>query len=301
MNIADKDLNLLVVFLSIWEERNLSRVGEKLHISQSAVSHALSRLREQFNDSLFVRGSKGVIPTEFTHTLIPKVYQIVYQVNELYTEGKIFNPKDSKRTINLAIGEYFHTGFMRKFSNLIKEEAPEIKIICYSDVALLNPEKFENGEIDIAVSGLMGLELKEGFYTKEVIKDRISCLSDPSLHLEKSLSLKNYLKLEHVFVSDEGKTSGYIDRNHLGKSTRKISRVVSTFTTAATLVKESELILTGPDRILKSLAKYLHLQVSDLHFINFKLPIHMYWHQRTHKDSFCIWVRDKIQEVLKET
>jgi DNA-binding transcriptional LysR family regulator len=302
MNLKDKDLNLLVLFLAIWEERNLHLVGQRLFLSQSAISHALNRLRDQLGDPLFVRSSRGVIPTDFASSLVAETYKIVGQLESLYQRGKSFSPKECERTLYLATGELFDTSYLQKFSSLLEKEAPKVKMICYPVSALFTPERFEREDLHLAVSGFFGVDLKEGFFSKELLKDDISCLHNKDhKELGEKLNLDTYLKLEHVFVSVEGSSSGMVDRTSLKGKKRQVMRVVPSFLAAAVLVKKSRMVLTGPDSINQVLAKSLGLKVSPLPFVDLKLSVKMYWHQRTHQDEFLIWVRNLVEKVVMGT
>ena len=87
MNLSDKDLNLFVVFDVIYTERNLTKAGEVLGITQPAVSNALSRLRENFNDELFIRTSKGMAPTPVAENMVNDIRQALDLIRNSITES----------------------------------------------------------------------------------------------------------------------------------------------------------------------------------------------------------------------
>ncbi|SVE44453.1 uncharacterized protein METZ01_LOCUS497307, partial [marine metagenome] len=96
MNLSDKDLNLFVVFDVIYSERNLTKSGEVLGITQPAVSNALSRLRKNFDDELFVRTSKGMIPTPVAQNMIKDIRQALDLIRNSISESDSFNPKTAQ-------------------------------------------------------------------------------------------------------------------------------------------------------------------------------------------------------------
>jgi len=102
-NIRSVDLNLLPVFEAVYEERSLSRAALRLAMTQSAISHALNRLRSVFRDELFVRQSRGVTPTPAATRIYPSVRDALTSVRESVTDTRTFDPKTSERRFVLSI------------------------------------------------------------------------------------------------------------------------------------------------------------------------------------------------------
>ena len=117
MNLSDKDLNLFVVFDVIYTERNLTKAGEVLGITQPAVSNALSRLRKNFNDELFVRTSKGMLPTPVAQNMVKDIRQALDLIRNSISESESFNPKTAQITFRISIGD---TSEYRLLPELIK-------------------------------------------------------------------------------------------------------------------------------------------------------------------------------------
>jgi len=101
-NIRNKDLNLLAVFVGIAEELNLSHASGRLGLSQPALSHALSRLRDQFDDPLFVRGQRGLVATPRVGTLLPKVRALLAMADNLYGPNEVLNLANLNRKVVIA-------------------------------------------------------------------------------------------------------------------------------------------------------------------------------------------------------
>ena len=109
MNIRDKDLNLLAIFVAIGEELNLSRASGRVGLSQPALSHALGRLRAQFGDPLFVRGQRGLIATPRVSALLPQARAILAKAESLYGAGEAFDLARMNRKVVIACTTYFET------------------------------------------------------------------------------------------------------------------------------------------------------------------------------------------------
>src|SRR6266403_2529578 len=102
-NLRGIDLNLLPVFEAAYEERSLSRAADRLAMTQSAVSHALSRLRSVFRDELFIRQARGVLPTPVAEMIYAKLRGAMASVRESVAETQGFDPKTSGRRLFVAI------------------------------------------------------------------------------------------------------------------------------------------------------------------------------------------------------
>jgi LysR family transcriptional activator for leuABCD operon len=103
LNLRGIDLNLLPVFEAAYEERSLSRAADRLAMTQSAVSHALSRLRSTFRDELFIRQASGVFPTPVAEMIYAKLRGALGSVRESVAETRGFDPKSSGRKFFVAI------------------------------------------------------------------------------------------------------------------------------------------------------------------------------------------------------
>src|SRR5687767_12018417 len=128
MNINDKDLNLLRIFLAIWKTKNVTEAAKLVSLSQSALSNALARLRLEFGDPLFVRSGKGVAPTNFAETLAPKIEILLESVNELYGKRSKFDPKSDRGEIRLATTDYVEELYVGKIIETLEKEAPHVQL-----------------------------------------------------------------------------------------------------------------------------------------------------------------------------
>ena len=128
MNLSDKDLNLFVVFDVIYTERNLTKAGEVLGITQPAVSNALSRLRKNFNDELFVRTSKGMLPTPVAQNMVKDIRQALDLIRNSISESESFNPKTAQITFRISIGDTSEYRLLPELIKNISKSAPEVGI-----------------------------------------------------------------------------------------------------------------------------------------------------------------------------
>uniref|UniRef100_A0A1I8AD82 HTH lysR-type domain-containing protein n=1 Tax=Steinernema glaseri TaxID=37863 RepID=A0A1I8AD82_9BILA len=103
MNLSKVDLNLFIVFDAIYTEANLTRAGQIVGITQPAVSNALARLRETFNDPLFVRTAQGMVPTPMAQNIIGPVRNALSLLRVSVQESRIFNPLQANKTFRISM------------------------------------------------------------------------------------------------------------------------------------------------------------------------------------------------------
>ena len=298
MELLNKDLNLLRVFSVIWEERSLSKAGAKLHLSQSAVSHALARMRRDFGDDLFVRDSRGMAPTDFAATLAPRVRVLLRQLDEMYRASNKFEPKKTKRNLVLSVGDYFAITMLENFVARLEAEAPHVRLICKPVSNVFELTNFEKGEIDIAITAI-DVTTKEGFHSREICQEPVAiCARKDHPGISRKLTADAYLALKHLNVSNYGSDKGVVDEflEALGKK-RSVALVASSFYDAGRLVRSTDFVLSAPRGICQGIADEYNLAVYPLPFAIQARSISMIWHERTHGDPFHAWARKLLLSV----
>ncbi len=295
--LVNKDLNLLLVFSTIWEERNLSKAAARLFLTQSAVSHALKRLRAEFQDPLFVRASKGVAPTDFAQSLAMRVQQLLLQVEDIYQADSSFDPRSSKRTLVLVAGDYFSVSMLEGFVARLTVQAPHVRLVIRPVINVFQLDKFETGEIHVAITAI-DVAAKDGFHFQEISRDKVSiCVRKDHPLIRRKVSTEKYLKAKHLNVSNFGSDRGVVDEHldTIGEK-REVALVASSFYDAARLVRSTDLVLSAPHQICQGLAKEYDLAVYSFPFDFRSRSISMIWHDRTDQDPFHTWVRKLILE-----
>ena len=148
MRLKGLDLNLLIAFDILLEERSVTNAAERLHLSQPAASAALSRLREFFQDELLVLHGKRLIPTSYAESLVPEVKRILEQVDNMIAISSDFDPLKSERFFRLMASDYMLNVLVTSVVATLIKKAPGVRM----DVRLSEPAmttKFEQGKIDL--------------------------------------------------------------------------------------------------------------------------------------------------------
>ena len=280
-------------------EKNVSRAAERLRLSQPAVSHALTRLRADFGDDLLVRVARGMVPTGRAIELLPQIRATLEHARMLYQKPEQFDPKRAQGRLKLASTEFFEQLALPRIIPALREEAPQVILQAISAQGVLPKNEMEQGRIDLAVAGFFG-ELPEGFYKQKLCEDQFVCVTRKGLLAPgKSVTLEEYLALEHLLISPQGDLNGVVDVELAKtKKKRRVVAGISNFLTPAWVVAHSDLILTLPERLAMIYAQYLPLSVSNLPLKIPAITLVQVWHERTNRDPLHRWFRKLVFDSI---
>ena len=291
MNLSDKDLNLFVVFDVIYTERNLTKSGEVLGITQPAVSNALSRLRENFNDELFVRTSKGMVPTPVAENMVNDIRQALDLIRNSISESETFNPKTAKATFRISIGDTSEYRLLPQLIKNISNLAPGVDVESYLTPRLETPKELAAGNIDFAIDP--PIHSDPNLRNKKIYQDDYVLVVNKKhpIAKKKKISLEDYLNLSHIHISKRASGLGHVDTtlNRLGL-TRRIALKAQHFLVAPYIIDQSNLAMTT----IKSFSRGRELKVFQLPFKINPLVLHLYWHVNKDMDPANKWMRELI-------
>ncbi|AUI66020.1 MULTISPECIES: LysR family transcriptional regulator [Glaesserella] len=284
------DLNLLKAFAALMEERSVSKAAERLAITQPAMSGILVRLRESFDDPLFVRVQRGVVPTNRALELAPQVKTVLHHV-ELLLQPAEFDPQTAELTVRIACTDYAMRAVIVPFLKLLKKQAPHIKVavLAINESAVQN--QLEQRQIDFA---LVTPEFQApDIHAKNLYDERYVCAvrHDHPIAQQSQLSLEQFCQLEQALVSYRGGSfSGVTDQalQELGLQ-RNVSVSVQNFIVLPELLTESDLLAVVPERLIANLPNIKCFE-PPLAIKGFTKTL--IWHERTHKDPAYRWVRE---------
>jgi DNA-binding transcriptional LysR family regulator len=302
MNLKETDLNLFIAFDVIYTEKNLTKAGQVLGITQPAVSNALSRLRELFGDDLFIRTSKGMIPTPVANQIIKDVRSALSLIQNTISETEKFDPSIAEMTFKISIGDSSEYRLLPLLIKELAEIAPKIKVETYLTPRKDAPRELASGTIDFSIDPpvhsdphLRHEKIYEEDYVMIVRKDH------PILNL-KEITVDDYLKLSHIHISNRKTGLGHVDMAlyRLGLS-RDISLRAQHFLVAPYIVEQSDLAITTT----KGFAVDRDLAWRELPFEIEPLILHLYWHEAKDSDPSTKWMKDlmlktygKLQKVI---
>lgn len=302
MNIAKKDLNLLLVFHVLYQERNASVAAVRMALSQPALSHKLNKLRHQFGDPLFVRAPRGLTPTPRAHELAPHVQRLVAELEAFYDlcDGQDFLARAER--LHLYSTDYMEQTLLPRLLPVLREQAPNLVLITHNTRGELPREELEKGTCDLAIAGFYK-DLPDTFHQQRLLgEDFVVLASRSNPRLNDGLDLPAFLACEHLLTTLTGDLDGLVDRALQARGLqRRVVAGLSSFVAPTRLVRGTDLLLT----CLRSLAEEAVERDPDLriHPLPLDLPrveVMQIWHERTHADPLRRWFRQRVVAALQE-
>ncbi len=294
MNWGSIDLNLLIVFDAVMQERNLTRAGRRLGLSQPATSHALGRLRTMLHDDLFVRTPEGMQPTPRAQQMAEPVRDAL-RVLSVTLEPGAFDPAQSARGFTLAMNNYAARAIAPALVHHVAEAAPlvtlDIRPLGAADVLdLLDAEG-----VDLALSMLV--DGGERFKCVRVMDDDYVAVLDRQhpYACDAGLSFERLAASPHIAISSTGDDTSFIDEalEAHGLARRVAARVP--FLSIVLMLVGSDRIAVMSRRVATSLCKVCPVVMKELPFASPRIVLSMIWHRRVDNHPAHRWLRDMIR------
>lgn len=296
-NLKKLDLNLLKAFDALMDERSVSRAAERLAITQPAMSGILVRLRESFDDPLFIRIQRGIEPTSKAIALSTPIKNVLKDI-ELLLQPEQFNPLTAHMRINIACTDYSLRAVIKPFLRQLKQQAPHIKIALFNINEPLLQQQLEKRQIDFA---LMTPDFDApDIHFKHLYEEEYVCaMSDTHpLAQQKQISLEDFCYYEQALVSYSGDSFSGITDKALAQINKKRNVVLSSqsFIILPELLQQSDLLAVVPKRLIQD--------ISGIYYVKPPLTIQgftktLIWHERIHRDPAYIWLRNLIAECCQ--
>lgn len=297
MNLNKVDLNLFIVFDAIYTEANLTRAGQIVGITQPAVSNALSRLRETFNDPLFVRTAQGMVPTPMAQNIIGPVRNALQLLRVSVQESRIFNPLQANKTFRISMTDLIEAVILPPLFQRLRRQAPAVQIESFLAKRRETTKELAAGRIDFAVDAPLNTDPQVRHV--KLLEDRYVCAMRKGHPLAKDkLSLDDYLSLTHIHISSRRSGLGLVDLA-LGKMgiQRKIALRSQHYLMASQVMQQTDMAMTVPE----SFAHRHGLHAVDLPVNDVPAQeTHLYWHESTDQDPANRWMREQLIELCQQ-
>lgn len=294
-DIRTLDLNLLKAFVVLLDECNVSRAAQRLSVTQPAMSGILNRLRESFNDPLFVRVQHGMQPTDRALQLGQTARRVLQDIGSMLTPP-VLEPECLSMTLRIAAMDYVQQIIALPLILRLRRLAPNVKIALLPVQGQNIKSLFEQNKIDIALVSRQ--HLSEDMPQTVLYEERYVCaMSKSHPMVKKALSLKQFCDLPFAMLSyNGGEFSGATDiaLQKLGRR-RKVMVSVNHISLLPQLLQDSDLAAVLPERLAQTLPN-VHLQPPPLEVEAFTMM--MAWHERTEQDPAHQWLRKILLEVI---
>ena len=304
VHIEGLDLNLLVALRALLTERHVTRAAARVGLSQPAMSHALSRLRELLDDPLLVRTPSGMRPTPRAEAMTAPLERALEDIGRLLSSPAPFDPRLSTRKFRIASNDYMELVLFPRLLRRLWTEAPNVDVRIINLAGGVN-EDLAEGRLDLAM-GVVGqfanVDAPRGLRSRDLVSDGFVCVvREDHPVVKKRLSLDDFVALPHALVAPRGEGGSVVDSAlaRIGKK-RRVAVEIPHFLVAPHVVRETDLILTLAARVAVSLAPLLGLRqiAPPLELPGFTMT--MVWHERQHVDPAHVWLRDTIATVAKD-
>jgi DNA-binding transcriptional LysR family regulator len=297
MNLAGIDLNLLVIFDALMTERQVTRAGERIGLSQPATSNALARLRSLTKDELFIRSSGKLHPTPVGVALAQQIQPALRQIQVALSAGQPFDPITSDRVFNIGMSDYAEFVLLPRILEQLETIAPYIKIQIKSGDRQHRLKLLDRGEIDL-LCGLIPEQID--WHERQLLfREQFVCVCRRNHpFIGDSLSLEEYTSTSHLLVSVQEDMVGRVDYALKKQDLKRhIALSIPHFLVAPLVLTRTNLIATLPERIAREFASNLNLKILPCPIPLKGFSVYMRWHQSNENNLAHVWLRTLIQEI----
>jgi DNA-binding transcriptional LysR family regulator len=270
-------------------------------MTQPGVSRALRRLRDAFDDPLFVRRPTGISPTPRAHALVRAARSHVQYLQDDLLKHEAFDPAVSTRPITLAISDVAELAFFPAVIEHFRRTVPKCSIRTTSSSGTELADGLENGTVDVAAGYFPALSMRS-FRQRRVSKHGFACLLRADHPLwKRRLPVSDYLAAEHIVITHEGRSlealERFIERRRMQ---RKVAVVTSHVLSVPFIVMESDLMATLPYAVVTRFTSLTPGVVASLPPFDITYDLKIHWHCRYDNDPRNIWIREQLLTVFRE-
>ena len=316
VSIGKLDLNLIKVFDAVYEERNLVRAGKRLHLTQSAVSHALARLRETVGEDLFVRTPHGMAPTHRATSIAGVLRESLRRV-EAALGSERFDPAQARRRFVVAANDHLTVVMLTPLSQALHKSAPGIDLLIRPSTRLDLAEQIDIGGVDVAL-GIFA-EVPERLAAQTLFSDGDALVMRRDHKLaRRKVSLEDLARYPLLTVAvrtpEEGIRGGFVLERGLGRQVEMFDRARLEDALRATgsaprmrvtvphslaipdLLDGSDMLSIVPESLATHLCRTRALVKKPLPYAGEPAVVRAVWHKRNDHDQAHRWLRERIVE-----
>jgi DNA-binding transcriptional LysR family regulator len=297
MNIAALNLNLLPILDALLTERNVSRAGVRLGLSQPAVSNALAQLRELLGDRLLVRRANGMIPTERALALVQPVRAAMLAIEQSLAPPAAFDAATAHRDFVLCTNDFVAFALLPRLLSRLQREAPGVRLQVRAFQEHVVPPDLQRGEADLLFS--FSRTLPPGHQATDLFQDRFVLVArqgHPQVHGR--ITLATYTKLAHVVVSQEPNARGVVDDALAQRGlTRRVALRLSHFLLVPHVLATTDYVAALSELVARPVARALRLQILKMPLPVPSGMVRMVWHERTDASPAHAWLRSVVEQV----
>jgi DNA-binding transcriptional LysR family regulator len=294
------DLNLLPVFVTLMEERSVTRAAERLGITQPALSNALKRLRETLQDQLFIRERYGIQPTPIALELAPVIAEALARIDDAVLGQQDFDPASAERLLTIAPNGYVEYVLVPAIVARLRAVAPGIKL----RLTPYGNDLVETGVVSGTTALVLGriVDPPDNLVVQHLMDEGLACVvraGHPDIG--DSLSRDQFEALRHVNVLPPGRLrAGLFQALDQRGLRREVAVSVTHFLAVPEMIAVTDYCATLPRLICRRLADDPRLKILPAPVDLGTFPVEMAWHVRYRHDPAHRWLRGVIEAVTRE-
>ncbi|AXK80725.1 LysR family transcriptional regulator [Pseudolabrys taiwanensis] len=305
INIRNIDLNLLVVFEALMQERNVTRTADRLGLSQPAISLSLRRLRESLDDPLFIRTRGGMRPTRRAEQIFSSVAQALDSVQNILQTGTSFSPNQAQRSFNVMMSDIGEIIYLPRLIQKLRQVAPGVRL---SVRRLARPrvhDELASGGIDLAIGWV---ETTADLIRDDLFDEKFVGIVRPDHpRIGKRISLAQFASEWHLVVGRQELASDSLflaanDKREQALARafrqRKVAVQVPHFLAVPNIISHTDLICVVPRQLGDIYAELGQVRPATLPPGFGSFTVSQFWHKRFEKDQGSLWLRGVVRELF---
>lgn len=293
-----ENLNILSVFEAILETRSVSKASEKLGISQPSMSYTLARMREVFDDPMFIRVGNEMQPTPRAMAIAVPVRQVLEIMRGEIFRAQSFDPATSTQTFTLCMTDVAETSLMPKIVQAVQQAAPHVRLKTVSPMSEKVEKGLESGAVDLAIGYFPDVKAPS-LLTRQLVRSGgfVCIAAEDNPHIPKDgLTLSAFTRAPHIAVRIEGRSQEVIEQAmDVLNISRNVVLTIPHFFGLMSLIPRTDMISTVPVALAQAFAGQQGVRVHPLPFDSPRVDVVLVWHRRFQKDPANKWLRELVR------
>jgi len=299
INVHNIDMNLLRLFVRVYECGSVTEAAKQLGVTQSAVSHGLRKLRQLLGDPLFVRSGHALQPTSRASSLFPGISEAFSLLDANLMQAAPFEPAQCDQRFHLAMTDYVEALALPQINQALADVAPKLRLKI-SEIGGSSLQ--ERGRVWDLMIARLGEELPADFYAQKLWQETFvtACNTDHPRIRGKALTLNAFLAEKHILVGTETVGMGAVDRALAAQGKERTVQIATGFfLSPIRIAATSDLLATVPKRLAEQAARELPVKLLPVPLDLPPFDITMAWSARRHNDPAHRWFRGWLKTLFQ--
>jgi DNA-binding transcriptional LysR family regulator len=298
MNLRRIDLNLLVLLDVVLEEQHITRAAARLALTQSAVSNALARLRELFDDQLLVRTPEGMRLTPFAQELRERVRAFVGSARRVFDTPTAFDPGQARQVVRIGMRDFAGLLLLPALTARLARKAPKLELVVLAIVGGDESQaELEAGRLDLAITVFP--RLAAHLHRVPLLEDRVVCLMRAA-HPAASgrMTAAKLARYPGVLISGRGQPAAVSEQVLAARGLpRHVLVSVPHYLVVPAMLRKSDAIALVPQRLAEQMGTGLVSRPVPIELP--PLILELAWHPRLDEDPLHAWLRAQVAAITR--